>query len=140
MREMGQSEIDGKKYQVGHWPVDKATGMLTRLVKLLGEPLAMVLLGAINEKKDGSSVLDVDVKNLKGDAIAAAFKGLATRLDETEVKKMFREFTVDILCDGKKVDYDAHFMGQIGHLFRVSVFVLRHQYQDFLAASPALDG
>lgn len=138
MREMGKSEIDGEKYQVGDWPVDKATGMLTKLVKLLGEPIAMVLLGAIKDQKEGESLMDMDVEKLKGDVIASAFKGLASRLDEREVQQMFREFTTDILHSGKKVDYDAHFMGRIGHLFRVSVFVLRHQYSDFLGGNPAL--
>ena len=137
MRQMGEGTVDGLKYEVGHWPVDKATGMLTKLIKILGEPLAMVIVGAVGNKKDGESIMDADLSALKGESISKAFAGLSTRLDEHEVQKMLKEINEGILCDGKRIDYNTHYMGRIGHLFRVSMFVLKHQYSDFLVGNPA---
>jgi hypothetical protein len=133
-RELGESTIDGKKYQASHWPVDKATKMLAKLIKILGEPLAMVIMGASENKPEGGSVLDVSMNDVNMDAIGTAIKGLASRLDEDEVVKIFRDcLESGVLCEGKKFDYNTHFMGRIGHMMRVMIFVLKHQYQDFLA-------
>ena len=135
---MKEVTIDGKKYSFGYWDVDTSTEYLTKLIKLLGEPLAMILLGAVDKKEEGQSLMDIDTSQIKGDAIAAAFKGLASRLSEDEVKQIMRQCANGVLCDGKKIDYNSHFMGKIGHLFRVALANLKHQYSDFLGAGLGL--
>lgn len=133
---LGEAKIDGKTYSFGYWDVDTSTEYLAKLIKLLGEPIARVMLGVVEKKEAGQSILDVDTKNLNTEAVASAFQGLALRLNEEEVKDLVRQCTRGILCDGKKIDYQSHFLGKIGHMMRVCLANLKHQYADFLAASP----
>ena len=142
---MGEFTIDGHKYQCGTWDVDTATNTLTKLVKLLGEPLVMVLMGAVDSVKEKGgggglqSLMNTELEDIKTEAIGKAFQGLALRLNEQEVKDLFRLCCgQQLLCDGKQIDYNAHFMGRIGHLLKVTMQVLRHQYRDFLGGNLGL--
>lgn len=139
---MGEFTLDNHKYQCGIWDIDTATDTLTKLVKLLGEPLVMVLMGAAEgHKKNGGEgglqgLMKMEVEDLPTEAIASAFKGLAMRLNEKEVKELLRLCCgQQLLCDGKQVVYDQHFMGRIGLLLKCTIQVLRHQYKDFLGGS-----
>lgn len=146
MRKTSTKSIDGHKYEVGHWDIDKQLGVMTRLIKLLGEPLARTLMGAVSEankseknagKKVGmKDLLDMDLSKHLNEAVSA----LIMRLNEDEVKQLLRDVTTDLLCDNKPVVYDTHFMGRIGHLLKVAVFCIRHQYSDFLDVLPGLGG
>lgn len=138
MRKTSTSTIDGQKYEVGHWTVDKQIGIMTRLIKLLGEPLAMTFMGAMSGgKKDVKSILETDMTKGIGEAV----RSLVLRLNEEEVKSLLREIATDsIICDNKPFDYNTHFMGRIGHLLKVVMFSVRHQYADFLDVLPGLGG
>lgn len=142
---MGEFTIDNHKYQCGTWDVDTATDTLTTLTKLLGESLVMVLMGAVETAKENrkegepgglQGLMNMDVEKIKTDVIAKAFQGLSTRLNHAEVKQILHLCSDQLLCDGKRVDYNTHFMGRIGHLLKVTVQVLRHQYRDFLGGNP----
>lgn len=139
---MGEFTIGDEKYQCGTWDVDTATDTLTKLVKLLGEPLVMVLMGAVESTKDKEgglkALMNTDIDDLKTESIAKAFNGLAMRLNEKEVKDVLRLCTSQMLCNGKQIEYNTHFMGRIGLLMRVAMQVLRHQYRDFLGGNLGL--
>lgn len=133
-REVVKKELDGHQYTIGQWPVQKSLRMFTRLTKLLGEPIAAFVMGAQASPGETKSFMD---KDLSSDTIAKAVHTLAERLDEELVVRTFEEITSEILCDGKPVVFNVHFMGRIGHLFKVSIAVLRVQYSDFLDELPA---
>lgn len=130
---MGSAVIEGRKYEFGFWDVDTSTEYLTKLAKLLAEPFGAMVGGT---KAGGvSSLMDADVSSLNMEALTKAFQGLATRLNEEEVKDILRQCTKSVLCDGKPIEYDSHFLGKVGLLFRVAIANLKHQYSDFLPAS-----
>lgn len=140
MRKTTETTIGDHKYTIGHWPVDKQVKMLTKLTKILGEPLfKMLVMGnPANAAKEDAGFMD---NPRVMEAMAASFSGLVARLDEEEVKQLMRDVVTDqVLCDGKPFDYNTHFMGRIGHLFKVAVAVVRHQYADFLDVIPGLSG
>lgn len=116
--------IDGETYQIGQWPVDKSLEMLTWLTKTLGESFAALANGNIEE------LMDREISAVIGPAL----KSLIPRLHENEVKERARDIVDGILCGGKKVVYDVHFMGRIGLLFKVMGEVLKVQYSDFFDA------
>jgi hypothetical protein len=135
MRKTSQQLIDGKKYEVGHWSLDKQLEIMVKLIKLFGEPVAMMIMGALQSKGSLKEALNAEL-SLK--MSSEAIRALMSRLSEGEVKSLLREVTEGILCDGKQVSYDVHFMGQIMHLLKVALFCIRHQYQDFLDVLPDL--
>jgi len=129
-RKLEEVRIDGELYQIGQWPVDKSLEVLTWLTKTLGETVTS-LIGA------HASIDDFMDKDL-GESIGPAIRSLIPRLQEKEIRDKARQITDGILCNGKLVVYDVHFMGQIGHLFKVMVEVLKVQYADFFGALSAV--
>ena len=65
---LGEADINGQKYSFGFWDVDTSTEYLTKLIKLLGEPLAMFIMGAADSKEDGQSLMDLDMNNVKSES------------------------------------------------------------------------
>lgn len=136
---MGKAVVDGKNYEFGFLDIDTSMEYLTKLMRLLGEPLAKFLLGALGE---GSlkDLLDKDMDALKGDGLSEAISNLSSRLREDEVKDILRTLGgKGILCEGKKIAFDAHYMGKPGHLMRVALANARFQFGDFLGGSPGQD-
>lgn len=138
MRTATVTVIGEHKYTIGHWTVDKQVEILTKLTKLMGETLLRMFILGGDQKKESTGVMDNPAVM---EAVAASFGGLVTRLNEQEVKQLLRDIVTDqVMCDGKQFDYNTHFMGRIGHLFKVSLAVVRHQYSDFLDVIPGLTG
>lgn len=135
MRKTTSGMIDGSKYEVGHWPVDKQLDIMTKLIKLLGEPIAMMVMGALQQKGSLKEALSAE---LTMKASQESIKALMSRLNETEIKSLLREVTEGVLCDNKQIAFDVHFMGRIFHLLKVALFCIKHQYQDFLDVLPGL--
>lgn len=131
-RKVEKKVVDNHTYEIGQWSVDQSLGMMTWLIKTFGESVVALL---------GSTSLSKMMENdIDGPAMKMMMMGLGSRLMEDEVKARMREiFSGGILCDGKQFEYNTHFQGRIGHLFKVAVAVLRVQYSDFFGASPARD-
>lgn len=136
MRKTTEVTIDNAKYTIGHWHIDKQTDTLVKLIKLLGEPLVYMMVGA---KKPQDAVQSFIDREIDVDGIGKAVAALTLRLGEADVKALLRDMVTDqVLCDGKQFDYNTHFMGRLGHLMKVAVAVVRHQYADFLDVLPVL--
>ncbi len=130
MRTTSEFKAGAHTYQVNMWHPDKAIENMTWLVKLMGEPLVAIVvnIGSVQELMES----DVDLTLL-----APSVKHLMQNLNEKEVVIKVNQFTEDMLCDGKKVDYVTHYMGRPGHLMKVIMGVLKAQYADFFDEIPA---
>lgn len=135
MKKLSSKLIDNHKYEVGHWALDKQIDVMVKLIKLLGEPVAHLIMGALQQK---GSMKDVLNSQMSSQINSEAIKAFTSRLNETEIKQLLKECTEGLLCDGKQISYDVHFMGRIFHLLKVALFCIRHQYQDFLEGLPDL--
>ncbi len=133
MRKTSEKVIGNEKYMVGHWHVDKQLAMMTRLIKLLGEPLAMIIMGG--GSTSAKSMMEMKVEPA---TIAKSVASLASRLGEEEVKQFFRDAVEGVRCNGKEIEFNTHFMGRVFTLMKVALFCIRHQYQDFLEEVPVL--
>lgn len=111
-------EIDGVIYGLQKFTARKSLNILTRLFKLIGEPVS-TFAGAM--EKDFSLVLPV------------AVKALADRLDESETVSLIEELLKGVTIGGgsQQPTLDSHFQGQIGHLFKLMAEALKFQYGDF---------
>lgn len=140
MRKNTETQIDDHKYTIGHWNVDKQLEILKQLIGLIGESaVRMLLAGEDDEQSRKEKIESFMDKPMDSEVAGAAFRSLIMRLDQTDVKKLFRDIVTDqVHCDGKPFDYNTHFSGRVGHLMKVSVAVLRHQYADFLDVLPGL--
>lgn len=139
-RELKEITIGEENYTLGQWEPDFALKMLTRFIKMAGEPMAKMIIesGKLVEEAGG---LDEEVSDAKmSSVVGSMLVSLGSRLDEDEVVKFFADAQEQILCKGKptKSIYKAHFAGRIGHLMLVTKAQMQHQFSDFLELLPAL--
>lgn len=128
-----QRKVDGKLYEFQIFGAKHALKTLTKLTKIIGEPLtlAFTALGVGDKDNKGKGLLD---RKIDGVMLGVAVKALTTRMDEDEVLDLIEELAGkdNLLCDGKKVIFDSHYEGKLGHLMRVVGAALEVQYGDFL--------
>lgn len=128
-RDVTERTVDGEEYTFTQFGATKSMKVLTRLSKIVGEPIGKVAGGI----EPGKSMLDQD---LDGQLIGAAIKALTDNLDEDVVVNTVKELCSCVLYKGGTLDktFDIHFQGRLGHLFKVVGAVLEVQYGDFLGA------
>ena len=129
MRTTHTFEIQGSKYQVNMWHPDKAMANLTWLVKTAGEPLVQIFMTV-------ESLDELMDKNIDFSTFVPAVKGIFQKLDENQVVSKVHAFTEEILCDGKALEYESHFLGRPGLLMKVLIQVVKGQYADFFDEIP----
>ena len=108
--------VDGESYKVTQFSASKGMKLLTRLIKILGEPMASFFSNPDAEQEM---------------AFQVALAALSDKLDEDVVLATVKEL-IDSLSDGDgQISFDTHFAGRFGHLFKVLGKILEVQYGDF---------
>lgn len=136
MREPQRHTIGDVQYSITPMSPIKASKLLTKLLKLLGEPLAKLA----ESKKAGVSIMDQEVN---GELISQALGALTDKLDENEMEAVLRRiFHGELItyCEGgdekwhKMGDPDGHFSrhGGMSAMFKLAKVVLEVNYSDFL--------
>ncbi len=112
-------------YEIQQLPPTKAIKLLTRTIKLIGEPLLVMLTAG---GKDISKVNVLDV-------LPGVARILREGLDETEVDYLIKEFMNCVFHGGQPVtpSFEVHFMGKLPVIFKLLVEVLKLNYADFLS-------
>lgn len=140
-REIEQREIDGAVYEFQQFRTTVSLTVLSKLSKLLGEPI-MVALGAVLKGGKGKAglknLLEMD---LDPDALAKAVRVLIDGMDDVKVVALVQQLATEgILCDHKPLkasDFDFHFAGRLSHLVNVVKAQLEVQYGNFFGAISA---
>ena len=122
MRHEIEIQVGKTYYQLNHFTPSKALSLLVRLTKIIGAPLAAFFTA--DDTLAFEAVLPRVVEQL----------GLG--LEETIVLATVKELCMDLKFKNEQgqwehVEFDIHFMGQIGQLFKVLRAVLEFQYKDF---------
>jgi hypothetical protein len=125
-RELIRKSVDGQDYEFQQFGADKALRLLTRLMKIIGEPMA-IGVGAL---QGPGSLLD---KNVDGGVLGKAVRALSEKLDEDSVITLVKEFVGEgaCVCNGAKVIFNTHYEARLGHMFKVLKAALEVQYGDF---------
>lgn len=125
-------EIDKETYEIWHLPAELAITTLTKLTRIIGEPMGKAMGGL---ESSSGSLMDANVNfNIIGHAIGL----LASRLDENEVMliiKTMLKYVHKKESNGKlrECDLELDFQGRIMHLFKVVQASLEFNYSDFFA-------
>jgi len=126
-REAVDKIIDGTNYTITQFGATKSMKLLTRLSKIVGEPLGEIASGFDSKK----NLLD---QEFDGKMIGHAVKALVDNLDEDHVVDTLKQLLSCVLHNGATLDktFDIHFQGRLGHMFKVVFAALEVQYKDFL--------
>lgn len=122
-------------------PATKGLSVLTRLSNIVGETLLSMASG-VKPKIPGEE--GEEEEDLNPDIVEAAVKMLVKKLDEDEVVRLAVDIMEGMTVEGKKVglndrtQFDEHFAGRIMLLFKVIMFGLEVNFQDFFEGNPFL--
>lgn len=116
--------LDEESYTITMFPADQGLKVLSKLVKLIGEP--MMELAKMNNDKEAMF-----------DHLAAAVRSLSMRLDDENVVSLCKQLSSCVIKHGdgsQTIDkkFNTHFSGRIGHMFKLLVEVVNFNYADFL--------
>lgn len=115
-------------YTITMFSPTKGLAVLTKLMKLVGEPLAQAASG-MNEGIES--------------VLPKIMNALVERLDEKQVENLIKEDLMScVLFQNQPVKpiFDIHFQGKIGQMFKVCVEVVKFNYADFLEGVTAAMG
>ncbi len=133
-REALEKSIDGRKYQFTQYGAKEALKMLVRLSKIIGKPMALSYAALGEKGADGSP-------QIKGDILAQAIDALMQNAHEDEVLDLCMKLaSKDCLCEGRQIDFNMHYEGQLPHMFKVIKAALEVQYGNFFGALNDLPG
>ena len=134
MRNREMVTIGESSYEIEKLPPKIALKILTRLIKLCGEPIAKAIDGVTNSPNPQETILDSNLKDW--DFIGDAIKALTQNLDEDMILQ-----TVELLLGYvyKKnqeggyiaVNMDIDFQGKINEMLKVIKSCLEVNFKDF---------
>ena len=134
MRDLVTKEIEGKAYTFSQYTTTESLKILTRLLKIIGEPLAKVMKSVSASENPLSAELNIDI-------IAEAIAVLSARVGEDEVVALVRKLSTEgVVCENKQISFDLHYQGELGLLFRVVSANLQVQYGNFFSDASATLG
>jgi len=121
MKNFVTKTVDGETYQIEQFATTKALNVLSDLVKIVGEPLALAVSGSTLSSEEQSRIL--------GMAVSA----MAQRMDKNTVVALVKTLIESCLKgEGAKINFELEFQGKLGHLFKLVYAVLEVQYGSFL--------
>ena len=119
-------EINGSRFETTQFSATKSLKMLHRLGKILGPSLSQ--LAGMNQG------------DIQADRIGAALGSLFSNCSENEFESTVKELLTTTTKDGRQINFDLDFAGDMGSLFKLLGFVLKVQYGNFLNAIPGEKG
>jgi hypothetical protein len=140
-RQVESRTIDGRLYEFYQVSPKIALKVLTRVTKLLGEPLGILGGQLAGSKKDGiAALLEQDTSELLPKAVSL----FVTRLDETEVQQVIDWLLEPVHVQTeddkgtRRIMFERDFQGRIGHLMKVVLAALEVNFQDFFSENSGL--
>ena len=146
MRKLKSAMVGGKKFEFGDWNVDKAAEMLAWIMDTLG---TSVKPGYQSLKEKGllDNLLNTDTENLMEtfdfdagvEILHVVIETLFSKLQHNhgEYARRLRSIvdTGDVLVEGKPLNYELEFQGNLKKLHLVAFQVLKAQFSDFFGGA-----
>lgn len=129
---MFEIEIDGAQYAFQKWGADSATDALLDLSGIVAKSLGAGV-GALFGKKDAEADGEAPKKN-NAESIGLIMEALLDRVSVNKAlcKSLIKKFSSEnVLCDGKKISFDAHYADRLPHLFKVVQAAVEVQFGNF---------
>lgn len=133
LRDQKEILVDGKSYFYLMYPPKEGRALLFKLLKILGEPLLMLLSSSGVEAKN---ILE---QKIDGAVLAQAVKSVFEKLDADEFELLFQQIlSTTMLKDNvslRNISPEIDFQGQYLHQFKLLQAILQGQFSDFLGGN-----
>jgi hypothetical protein len=143
--------VDGKLYSFEIFSAEDSLRVLTRLTKIVGEPLTQAVTSIIKGAKEKKSFTQLssdepsdepsDVKkrslldaDVDFDGLGKAVGLLLSKMDEDDVLDLVKKLTSGpkVICDNNPVNFGLQYRNNLSHLFKVVAVALEVQYGNFI--------
>lgn len=114
----------GVEYKINMLPPTRAIKLLTKISKVIGEPMA-AMAGASDGKK-------VD------ELMPKAVNLLMSNMSEDNVLAIIKEMMTCVFKENKNINFDIEFMGRLEVIFDLCKEVMEVNYKEFLGKITAL--
>jgi hypothetical protein len=147
MREAKQIELNGRKYLIGHWQVDKSLKTLVWLTKTFGEGFVSLFTSSVgtdflmggSEPVEGETPAKETSQEDEAQVIKDFVSSIVDRLDEDAYVKYAKHIVEGVKVGGQSINFNQHFIGRMGELHHLMFEVLKLQYADFLGGGQESD-
>ena len=124
-----EREIDERTYRVTQFGATRALKLWTRVSRVFLPAFAKGL-GAFQGLPEGKSILDAEV-DFDGNMLSEAVRMLVEQMHADDFAGLAKDLLASTTCDGREIEFDLHFAGQIPLLLKVLWFVLEVNYGGF---------
>ena len=129
-RETVKKIIGGNEYEFSQYGAKHALRTLLRLGKVMGRPFALGVAAVGEKPTNSTSFFD---RGIKGEVLAQALEALTNGTTD-EIMDLCTELSSrDVLCNGRQIDFNSHYEGNLGLMFKVVAAALEVQYGNFFS-------
>lgn len=140
MQRYKECSIGGMNLMIQQYTADRGTEVLVRLLKLIGEPMA--IMTGVDAMKGQEKA---DAAKTMSDILGKAVGSLAMRSNEEEVKNLIEDLMSVVFVGPQPLGglngagaWKMKFQGQLGVMFKVCIEVVKYNFQDFLSVVGAV--
>lgn len=115
-------QIGDNAYETTLFTTTTSIRNFKRLIKVVGPSISVIL--------EGQSELSLDDRG----PLTKAISLLADNIDKEDVAALLKDLISTTTRNGQPINFDLDFMGKLGELFKVIVFVAKENYGGFFEA------
>lgn len=127
MRESGvrQTTINGRSYSIQLLPGTVGLNTAQKIIKALGPALGVIL-----DSPNQDEVVFAEDNTFFTDVAIA----IVSSLDNLDLEHTVKNLLMNSYCDGQKIDFDKHFMGNYGNMIALVEFTMKENFGDFFTS------
>lgn len=121
------TEINGRIYEAYLLSATRGNEVFVILIKLFGSAIA----SAVNVSDLGKFIKTQDIGDLNID-FTSIVKKISENLNTDEYINMVKTLTGTCTCDGSRIEFDGHFRGRYGEMFKVLGWTIKINFEEVI--------
>lgn len=122
-----RTEINGRVYEAYLLSATRGNEIFVILVKVLGPAISSAInITNLSKFKESKDMLDINLD------IPSILKILVDNLKVDEYMDVVKTLTGTCTCDGSRIEFDGHFRGRYGEMFKVLAWTIKINFEDIL--------
>ena len=121
-----QQQVDNETYEFAKWNTEESLEVLLDLMAIAGQSA-----GGIASQVARNGTLDADIPESTVDAFMGRIAGQLITNRPMVLRVLKKLATHKLLCNGKIVVFDTHYVDRLPHMFKVARYAAEVQYGNF---------
>lgn len=122
-----RTEINGRVYEAYLLSATMGNEIFVILTKLFGPAIS----SALNISDLGKFLKTQDIGDLNID-FPGIVKKISENLNNDDYMKMIKTLTGSCTCDGSQIEFEGHFRGRYGEMFKVLAWTIKINFEEVI--------